>query len=286
VDDAGHVEHLELPQRISGGLQKVADLESIRDKSFNEARARLVAWLIVNGATAPQWLKDETKTIGQWRSIDRLIRLTQRWKRERFAGDADGFRDLEAWRYNDHHLWRWQEDQRINSIRARREIYRCFAARLCERYATVYVDDFDLRTVAEKRPIEAEPQTEFVGARANRQLAAVSILRGAIDNAAPSRGTFVVEVETGHDTRTCADCGHEENWDAAKSINHICPACGVVWDQDVNAARNVLRRGEQLGDVAQLRAARALELLEKKSRWAKVRERVAEKKRSRSQTDP
>ncbi|MCX6642810.1 MAG: zinc ribbon domain-containing protein, partial [Candidatus Bathyarchaeota archaeon] len=44
----------------------------------------------------------------------------------------------------------------------------------------------------------------------------------------------------------CSGCGAYVRKDLSVRV-HCCPVCGLVLDRDVNAARNVLKRGLGLG---------------------------------------
>ena len=134
VDDEGRAEELSLPAELLSRERKAADLQSIRDQRFELARATLVRWLAV--ADVPDWLREETATLAQWRSAARLAALALRWADARFSGDAEVFDALEAWRKKDRHLFDWQAHAKLSFQRGRREIYRRFAARLRWRHPT------------------------------------------------------------------------------------------------------------------------------------------------------
>lgn len=280
ADSDGNQESLVLSERVVGGLKKVHDLASIRDQNFNAARAALVVRLDAM-PELPTWLERDRKTMAQWRSSARLAQLTRRWAERRFAGDDDAFLELEAWRYHDHHLWAWEESQRVKSLRYRRDVYRAFAARLSGRYGTLAIDDFDLRGVIESGGV----------GQGNRQMVAVSELRETLVSAFKARGGVVVKVAAQHVTQTCHACGHIESFKAAAMIHHLCSKCSAVWDQDENAAKNTLarcerpsgeptpvvaRNDESANDPKNLDGSKPL------SRWAKVKARAAEKRAARN----
>ena len=77
-------------------------------------------------------------------------------------------------------------------------------------------------------------------ARHNRTLAAPHTLRLAVLNACGRTGVTVESVSAVNTTHICHLCGSLEEFDAAEHLNHRCRSCGMVWDQDVNAARNLL----------------------------------------------
>lgn len=78
-------------------LRHAERLRSIRDREFDAARAALLQWLSVTGAV-PEWLREETATLDQWRSASRLARLVIHWRTDRFDGDQEIYERLEAWR--------------------------------------------------------------------------------------------------------------------------------------------------------------------------------------------
>lgn len=265
-----------VPNRFLGGMGKVRDLEEIRDRSFNAARDALAKWLsgAVEAGTVATWLTEATATLGQWRSQGRLAALARRWRDNRFPGDEDGYGPLEAWRYHDHHLWEWECSQRTKSLRFRREGYRILAAQLAREYQFLAIEKFDLREMARIATLEddrgkaGEPQQ-----RRNRTLAATSELRGALVLAFGGKaGGRVVEHGAAYTTSTCHACTSAEAWDQAKEIEHTCSSCGAHWDQDDNAARNLLRLTTELpgGDGKEVAPA-------EESRWTKAKRMRAEK---------
>lgn len=248
-DEHGVSRELVMSAHLRESLTIPSRLRAIRDTNMELARANLVEWLASAGGV-PEWLSDASETLGQWRSQARLAALAIRWRTNRFDGDARAFDSLEAWRVQDKHLWLWESSQRASAIRDRRELFRRFAADLARTYGTLVLEKFDLRQMA-KRNATGEDAAENETARANRQLAGISILRGCLRNAFLARGGRVIDVDPANTTRTCSVCGVIETWDAAADIRHTC-ANGHGWDQDANAARNLIERwsGSQGPDPA------------------------------------
>lgn len=261
---------LVLPQGdVHARLRKVEDLRSIRDKSFNAARDALSLALSRTTVELPEWMKQETRTLGQWRSAGRLAALIKRWRSRRFEGDAEMYGAAEAWRYQDHHLWEWQTSLHAKTLRHRRDVYRTFAARLAKRYGRLIVEDFDLRDVARRSQGEGENET----ARYSRQVASTSELRLALVNA--FRG-YHDSVPAQNTTKTCHACGSVEEWDQAADVVHTCASCGTTWDQDDNAARNLLTASERPGDDGNAGPSRKGENVnepatKREGRWARVK---------------
>ena len=237
-DDAGNTGEVRLPERIINGLRKCEDLRSIRDQHFNVARATLRAWLAEAGSV-PDWLRDETPHIAQWRTPERLTGLVWRWKDQRFTGDTDIYERLEAWRKKERHLWAWEANSRDQLLRRRLHLYREFAARVAKTCEEVVIENFDLRAIAD---LKKQGKDLPAPARHNRVLAAPSELRLALKNACTREGVKIVQVDSQNTTRACHNCGSIEHWDAGAELRHRCSACGIEWDQDLNAAANLLAR--------------------------------------------
>jgi hypothetical protein len=270
LGDDGACGDLVLSPRDLSALSKADSLRAIRDRSFDLARAKLLN--ARDAGVLPPWLNEEVKTLGLWKSPNRLARLTTRWKlQRREAGlrefavarrrhesdesvdarvqevmrDSDptqaAFVELEAWRYHDEHIMRWESDQRTGALRHRREVYRIFAARLTRRYSTIVLEgNFDLSEIA-KRP-EVDEDAENETARTNRHAVAVSELRLSIVNTARA----VWKADAAYTTLRCFECKHVETpatFDTAVELVHTCTSCGAIWDQDHNARANILELG-------------------------------------------
>ena len=250
VDDTGQNGELRLPRRILDRWKKTEELASIRERNFNAALASLIDERRGNGEAWPKWLHDATQHAHAWRSPAKLASLALRWRENRFEEDEALFSAVEQWRKQDKHLYEWEANQRQAVLRERRECYRLFARHLAE-YRTVVVEKMDLRAFA-VRPGKDEEQV--FGARLYRFKAGLSGLVGACRDAVARAGGSLREVDPAGSTQTCSVCGKLEQFDAAREIEHVCSHCAAVWDQDVNAARNLLARAAQLQIVADTRS--------------------------------
>jgi hypothetical protein len=254
TDDQGASEEFVLPSIFREGYQKTFELQSQRDKNFDLARESLRVWL--EGAqNAPEWLRKACEHVDRWKSPGRLSELlagvpTYRcateeipaWRHARFEGDEVIYEALEAWRRQDKHLHEWQANQRDKILNRRKNFYRNKAANLVRVYNRIILENFDLRDVAE-RP---EPGDENVGmhdtARRHRFQVSVSEFRLCLLSAASREGVEIVEVDAKMTTRQCHQCFNIAVWDQAAELVHRCSQCGLVWDQDVNAGKNMLAR--------------------------------------------
>jgi hypothetical protein len=235
-------------------LDKADELRSTRDTSFNAVRDALNAWL-TDRTDLPDWLLEARPHLWQWRAAGRLAALAKRWRNNRFVGDEDSYVALETWRYKDQHLWEWESSQRSKALLRRREQYRKLASHLAKEYGEVLLADTDKRVFARQGGVDV---TENDTARRNRVRAAVSELECAVRNAVLAAGGIITKVDVssgGGDsgagaTHECHLCGYPNEFDAALSVEQHCDGCDATWDQDLNMAKNMLKRRERSGGSA------------------------------------
>lgn len=142
-------------------------------------------------------------------------------------------------------LSEWDErDRKLGRIRAvvwgkmrRRKtwLYQNFAAWLVSTYGTVILEgNVSLKEIS----MRSEPGA-LKNAAKYRQWAGLGELRIAIKNAAKKYGCEVIEAESFNTTRRCFICSAEHKGDKAKL--YLECSKGHRWDQDINAARNLLK---------------------------------------------
>ena len=220
------------------GHEKPEDLRSIRDKLLDAEKTTLRTWLAAT--SLPDWLKERTRYLHTWRAPGKLGALLTTWKKQRFDGDEEIVRKLEAWSKQDRHLLDWESSQRDRAQNHRREEYRLIANKIARVYSKIIIEVFDLRTFAKAKQPEDGLPSDGRRQRSNRMIASPSELRNVIRQAAVKTGAEVIEESAEYTTLTCALCGFTEKWDAAPAIIHTCGRCGEEWDQDENACRNLL----------------------------------------------
>lgn len=243
VGDDGHVEEFCLPAKVVSRWDKAESIQETRDKLFDTAKARLAEWLEANGC--PEKLRESCASLRQWRSHGRLARIIDTW--ERFAGDEEIHAALKEWRERESHLWQYEFGTRRTGQRQRKELYRQFAARLRGRYKTIVVEDCDWRTLA-RNPQAEDDQVSLAAMKRYMRIASVGMLRDAL------RQCGAIMDAAKDTTRSCHRCGKVNDWDQASEVWHTCDECGLLWDQDENAARNLLSRADVVG--AESEAAR------------------------------
>ena len=254
VDEQGHEREIMVPEKLWRGVVWVDKLASTRDHELDVVRDMLAGYLHAIGDRAPAWLVEATQGLRQWRAPRKMQGLVDRWRREALRPPEDGaiVTRLEAWARHDRHLHRWQETQRDRIYAHRKETWRVIAADLANRYATIIVEETKYPEIdgwEQPAPEDGDPSDGRAQRRMQR-LSAPGELREAIVFSAAKRGARTIVGETRRITQDCAWCDHEDEFDAAASITHRCGGCGRLWDQDANAARNLLKReGFSSGEV-------------------------------------
>jgi hypothetical protein len=239
-DAAGAHSQVLVPMADVDALVKVRELRSKCDLLRDEFLPALCAWLDGEEELSDEW-KQRTRALAQWRSSDRLAEFGRWWGDHRLPGDEEIFEAACVWRKQYLHLarfWRGLE----NRVRLRiREQYRIFASEIAGKYDTLYIEKFDLRKVV-RRP--APESTDVMTASSTyRQMVSPSVFRAALVNASTREGVNVVKLEAAYTTCGCHVCGHVDEWDQAADVMHRCGGCNALWDQDQNAAINLLAAG-------------------------------------------
>lgn len=276
VGDDGFEKELVLPREVIVGFTRADGIRSVRDRNLDAMRPALAAAIAALGETAPEWLRVRTAHLVQWRSAMRFTRLAFAWRTARADGRAAArplidawrtqdfdcgtlietwraqhFRDnetaafalLEAWRYRDEHLQCYEAGARRGAKNRRRDIYRNLAAEFSGRYRTLVVDDTDLRQFQRSPTVESN-LVEITPVKHQQRLAAPGLLRLILVAAfAEIRHEKCANV-----TATCSSCGSIEGVGIKRL--HTCSVCGVQWDQDANAGRNLLRRQRERPNAA------------------------------------
>jgi hypothetical protein len=230
-DERGDHGELFLEPSVLWQFAKINDLRSIQDQHLRAALAVLGPWWNANGM--PGWM--DLSHINEWRQPWRLLKLYAAWKDRRVPGDADAFDALAAWKERHHHLHDWETNLRDQVMRHRKEIYRRFVADLLRTHGRVFLEDLDLRSLARQ---ESPEEDTYSYSGSMRVVASVSLLARLFHE----RGDCV-RIAPNNTTQQCSWCGRLGEWDAAGNLILRCAACGTVFDQDRNAARNILHRG-------------------------------------------
>ena len=136
------------------------------------------------------------------------------------------------------------EKQRKRVAKAKRAIKRKVLD-YQHKLTTWLVREYDLVAVED---LDVKPMLETSQNAKNKQDVAWSRFLDILEYKADLYGTHVVRVGPAGTTKECSSCGVA----TSKPIwirEHSCPSCGHTEDRDLNAAKNILSRGQQKLDV-------------------------------------
>ena len=170
---------------------------------------------------------------------NRLARLAIVW-REFPTYQPKSFEQLERWRREDKKLWLEESNLRDKLLGRRRDHYRRAAKAIVAGARKVVIDRVGLLQAARADYDDGRDPALHAAARHNRTLAAPGELARWINVQAAKVGAEVVE-HSGVSTWVCHWCAAEVAPSDPSALHQSCPHCHAYWDQDVNAARNLLR---------------------------------------------
>jgi transposase len=189
-------------------------------------------------------IRQATQHMLCWRAQRRFVQLLK------MHGDKmpqTAQKRLTAWFHLDRHNWQYEAGVRSGVIGHRNDIYKNWAAELAAQYDAVVIEDLKLANLSSKaKPEKKKDIPNGVAAMRNKSSAqrveaAPSLLRDYIEKAMKKQGKFAETVPPHNTSRICASCGHKCNLGPEQM--HTCEGCGVTFDRDHNAARNLLKKG-------------------------------------------
>ena len=196
--------------------------------NFNEIIEKTKRWIENN--EIPSELKEKFNNLAQWKSQNKLAKAIIFWRYNRFDRDEKIYAVLESWRKQDKHLYEWEDNQRKNVINWRKYYYQNWVLNLRKKYGTIGVEDINWAYLQRKEGPEELDRISTI----NRAIAAVGMLREIIEETGLTK-----RLDAANSTKTCYSC--KEICDVEKEQFHECEYCGVVWDRDYNAPKNLLK---------------------------------------------
>lgn len=148
---------------------------------------------------------------------------------------------LYLWRRKNDHLWDMEASKRQRAALRRLNTYRVWAAELSREYAKVVIEDVDYRDFYRDAKPEEGNDAVLVATRARVMRAvAPSDLRAALEARFGKSRVTPLHITRDH------SCGHRNESEEFKQemvdgVVVTCGGCGAQYDQDENAATNMLR---------------------------------------------
>jgi putative transposase len=234
-------------------LSKIGDLKLIqhrpvegRVKTLTVARSRAGKWYAVfSSEVMARPIRDRLPAVGVDLGLSSLVALS----------DGTLFEAPRSYRVAEERLgWAQRSPSRKKRGSGNREKARVKIARLSERVANRR-RDFSYKTA---RSIVNRYERIFVedlkianmvrNKRLSKSLgdAGWRMLRNALTYMARLSEGVTAFVDPRGTSQVCSGCGVRVEKGLGERM-HRCPVCGLVLDRDVNAARNVLKRGLEIG---------------------------------------
>lgn len=258
-------EILYLPPWLCERWKRIETISSARDTKFNEIKDKLVQW-IKTADDLPDWFKERTSHIHQWKSQRRLASLILFWRDNRFPGDEtifellDGTKDgamarkgvnrgsskqltdeqkdhldmWNGWRNWDKHLYEYSENLRKKAIDCRLDLYRKFAARLARKYGRVIVEKNDWSHTMRKASVDKASNDHI---KKGQRIASPGLL---VDILCKKIHSFE-KIDPRNTSKECHMCGYVNSTLQGEST-WTCIACNATWDRDYNSCVNLLAR--------------------------------------------
>ena len=240
----GETHELFLPARVIWGMEECERIQSRRATAFDSARERLVKELAAQRQDCDRMivtdlLLSEAATLSQWRSSRRLSEWVAGW--ERLGGCP---RWLSNWKHVEDRDHDTESQLRDQTLAHRRDVYRCWVAMLAKQYSVAYLERMDLRAAIHGVTGTDADVDAVTPQRRRARWACLSSLRQMI-----GERLAVVAVKAAGTTVDCHACGSSTAIDSARQVAYTCEHCGAEWDQDENAAKNLLARGMAIADA-------------------------------------
>jgi hypothetical protein len=239
-DGHGEPRHIVLPQHIVDRLDYVdGDLKSRIDTATNEN----FAWILDKwkGDDLPEPLAEVRTGLRRAKKPHpaKFAKAVFVWREQCPEYMSDAYQEAEKRRKAVKRLSLEHSHLRDKVLRCRQDFYRVEAKKLAEKYSRIVLDKMDLRKMAALEKSDGTPNELNDKARRLRTIAAVSEFREWLIKQAQKTGTAIDQILI-ESTHTCSACGGV--MEPSEGLFWMCRSCGVLVDQDDNAATNLLQQ--------------------------------------------
>lgn len=235
VPERGAATHIVMPQSIVDDLVYVSGLKSRVDTMTNDN----FSWLKENVRDVPPELEEQYLTIKRAKSSHpvKYAKFVNTWRTQVPEFSPELLREAELRRKAAKRLMNELHHKRDKVLARRKDFYIKQAKVLAEKYSYIVIDDMDLREFAKLENDKGEYTELSDVARSMRTMACISEFREWLVKQAVKTGC-IIDRKMVAQTVTCNECGHVNT--RSLSVMWTCAGCGSVFDQDENAAANLL----------------------------------------------
>lgn len=243
VDMQNKVDYIVLPTAFFDRMERVAHLHGLIDDEFNDLQRQLRARLPAE-EKMPEGLRERLTSLLRSRKakVQRLTATKILWHDNHPDFEPDTLTYFDTVRKRLKRLFDEAMHLREKATAFRKDYYWNKAKDLAKNYSKIAIEEFDLTKIAKvKTPVGNEPSAP-AEVRKMRQYAAVSEFRQCLKLQTAKTGSQVEAHDAAFTSVRCFECGHVNQGVDPYDILWTCGHCGKVFDQDENAARNLLEK--------------------------------------------
>ncbi len=219
-----------IPRKILSSELRYKKIQKERDALLEGMKKELVANMPSNVPTQLQsnWHLARNK---------RLVKILHYLK----SHDPEHIacKKLTRWFAKDARIYNEMSGLRTRSRKHRRWFYYNVAHEICRRYERICLEELNLAKMHRKPEIDDSrkipDETKWY-----RDIAANGEFLNLLKYVALKYNTEVKVIDAAFTTMQCHKCGKITDQRNREKLNWICEHCGATWDQDVNAAENLM----------------------------------------------
>ena len=221
-------EEIFLPEKILESSEYVKELQKERDALLEDIKEKVFEIL-------PSDAPKELKAVWEKARQGRMMKILKYLKETEHFFVAD----MEKWNGKDKRLVTEMAGLRRRLQRHRKWYYSNIAHKLCEKYSRIAVEKLKISEMSKIEKAPGEPNPLINKARENSRIAAVGEFLSTLKYVAQKKETDIIEIEAAYTTMQCHVCKEVVEPNNRAKLRWECPHCKSVWDQDVNAAKNL-----------------------------------------------
>lgn len=241
VDTQDSVQHIVLPAAFFDRMARVAHLQSLVDAEFNDLQQQLRERL-PGEEDIPEGLRERLTSVLRSRKakVPRLTATKILWNDNHPDFEP---KTLEYFDIARKRIKRMSDEAmhlREKALGFRKDYYWTAAKKIATAYAAIAIEEFNLTRISKVKTAVGNQPTAPAEVRKMRQYAAVSEFRQCLLLQAAKTGSIVEFHDASFTSLRCHHCGHINSDVDPYDVLWTCGGCGDQFDQDINAAFNIL----------------------------------------------
>jgi hypothetical protein len=243
VDTQDKIQYVTLPTEFFERMDRIAYLHGVIDDEFNDLQQQLRDRLPPENEI-PEELRERLTSLLRSRKAKahRLSVTKFLWNDKYPDFEPKTLEFFDTARKRLKRLFDEATHLREKAMAFRKDYYWNVAKQLASAYGVIAIEEFNLTKVAKvKTPVGKQPSAP-AEVRKMRQYAAVAEFRRCLMLQAAKTGSIVEAHDAAFTSVRCFQCWHINEEVDPYDVLWTCGHCGQVFDQDENAARNLLEK--------------------------------------------